>query len=659
MLPKQFFQELKRRHVFKVASIYVVTSWLILQVVATTFPMLGLPERWQQLIVILLLIGFPIALVLAWAQEVQAAEPDQTKSSVFSTKLKRGLLYSAMLLMAIAGGFLLYWRLGTANSSNLPKEVFSKETNLAVMAFENQTGGNDMAFLGSYLSEVISQGFMALDSIKIVNPATVRQFIKFNERNMDTLVNIHDYTKADYVINGSYYSKGDSLELKAYISEARSGHSVFYFPTYSGSKSDYEGLAGLIQQKILGYWVDQEDLNKNKYKPPHYQAWMEYSKGAKLWLRDNVQAAVHLTKALEIEPTFFLAYSSLYWTYLHEPYREAKADSLHLAMEKYLPEASIYEKELWEANNFHRLQNWDALEKKTYKIFLRDPQNLLDNYYAAWAAVSTNKPQKAIDIFSLIDHKIYDYEEEEPIFSTERLAFWAYALNCLGRYEEAIDLIGTYYPKKTEVLWGIWMKIRAHARLGQSKEIEAYIDRLVEENYGGDAEMRGQLNFWACKEFFILHKDNQASLFGKSALDAFEKAQYTGLKLSATHFLLGNYLESKKLLEPYLEKYPNDMDILSEMAIILTKFPESGVSQATEMSEIIKESEMEEPRKLYILAQVNANIGNKAQAVEQLRSTLGNLQSYLTGYQWDPWLRPLFDYQPFQNLVKPDMERHH
>lgn len=656
MLPNQFFQELKRRHVFKVASIYVVTTWLIIQVVATTFPMLGLPERWQQLILILLLIGFPIALVLAWAQEVQAAEPDQTKPSPFSTKLKRRLLYSAMLLMAIAGGFLLYWRLGAANSLNLPKEVLGKETNLAVMAFENQTGDNDMAFLGSYLSEVISQGFMALDSIKIVNPATVRQFIKFNDRNMDTLVNIHDYTKADYVINGSYYSKGDSLELKAYISEAKSGHSVFYFPTYSGSKSDYEELAGLIQQKILGYWVDQEDLNKNKYKPPHYQAWLEYSKGAKLWERDNVQAAVHLTKALEIEPAFFLAYSWLYWTYLHEPYRGAKADSLHLAMEKYLPEASIYEKELWEANNFHRLQNWDALEKKTYKIFLRDPQNLLDNYYAGWAAVSTNKPQKAIDIFSLIDHKFFDYDNED---SLERLAFWAHALNCLGRYKEAIDLLEKYYPKESEVLWGIWMKIRAHARLGQDKEIEVYIDQLAEENYGGDAEMRGYLNFWACKEFFLLHKDNQASFFGKRTLDAFEEARYTGRELSATHFLLGNYLESKRLVEPYLEKYPDDMDILSEMAIVLTKFPEGGVAQATEMLEIIKGSEMDEPWKQYILAQVNAHIGNKAEAVEQLRSTLGNSQFYLTNYRWDPWLRPLFDYQPFQDLVKPDMERHH
>lgn len=659
MSQNQFFQELKRRHVFKVASIYVVTTWLIIQVVATTFPMFGFSERWQQLIVILLIIGFPIALVLAWAQEVQAAEPNQTKSSAFPTKLKRGLLYSAMLLMAIAGGFLLYWRLGAANSSNLPKEVLSKETNLAVMAFENQTGDNDVAFLGSYLSEVISQGFMALDSIKIVNPATVRQFIKFNERNLDTLVNIHDYTKADYVINGSYYSKGDSLEIKAYLSEAKSGHSVFYFPAYSGSKSDYEGLAGLIQQKILGYWVNQEDLNKNKYKPPHYQAWLEYSKGAKLWERDNVQAAVHLTNALEIEPTFFPAYSVLYWTYLQEPYREAKADSLHLAMEKYLPEASIYEKELWEANNFSRLQNWDALEKKAYKIFLRDPQNSLDNYYAAWAAVSTNKPQKAIDIFSLIDHKFFDYEYEEQTASTERLALWAHALNCLGQYEKAIDLIETYYPKGSKVILGVWMKIRAHARLGQSKEIEAYIDQLVEENYGGDAKIRGQLNFWACREFFLLHKDGQASFFGEKAIAAYEEAQYTGREFLATHFFLGKYLEYKRLLESYLEEYPNDMDILSEMAIVYTKFPESGVVKSKELLEIIKRSEWEESWKQYILAQVNAHLGNKAQAVEQLRSTLGKWQFYLNDYQWDPWLRPLLDYQPFQDLVKPDMERHH
>jgi hypothetical protein len=69
MAQNTFFQELKRRNVFKVASIYAVTAWLIIQVAAVAFPAFEFPIWTQRLVIILAIIGFPIALILAWAQE--------------------------------------------------------------------------------------------------------------------------------------------------------------------------------------------------------------------------------------------------------------------------------------------------------------------------------------------------------------------------------------------------------------------------------------------------------------------------------------------------------------------------------------------------------------------------------------------------------------
>src|SRR6266568_1657416 len=70
MNPKNFFGELKRRHVYKVAVAYAVVAWLLIQVATQVFPFFELPNRAVQMVVLAMVIGFPIALVLSWAFEL-------------------------------------------------------------------------------------------------------------------------------------------------------------------------------------------------------------------------------------------------------------------------------------------------------------------------------------------------------------------------------------------------------------------------------------------------------------------------------------------------------------------------------------------------------------------------------------------------------------
>jgi len=65
--PKTFFTELKRRHVYKVAIAYAVVAWLLIQVATQVFPFFEIPNWAVRLVVLLLVIGFPVALILAWA----------------------------------------------------------------------------------------------------------------------------------------------------------------------------------------------------------------------------------------------------------------------------------------------------------------------------------------------------------------------------------------------------------------------------------------------------------------------------------------------------------------------------------------------------------------------------------------------------------------
>src|ERR1700732_3763081 len=70
MNPKRFFSELKRRNVYKVAVAYAVVSWLLIQIATQVFPFFAVPNWAIRLVVLLLVLGFPIALVLSWAFEI-------------------------------------------------------------------------------------------------------------------------------------------------------------------------------------------------------------------------------------------------------------------------------------------------------------------------------------------------------------------------------------------------------------------------------------------------------------------------------------------------------------------------------------------------------------------------------------------------------------
>ncbi|TDJ12621.1 MAG: hypothetical protein E2O64_01505 [Gammaproteobacteria bacterium] len=74
-----FIQELKRRNVFRVTAIYVIVSWLLMQIGDVMFPALRLPEWTTTMLVAFLLLGFPIAVILAWAYEVTPAGVKRTK----------------------------------------------------------------------------------------------------------------------------------------------------------------------------------------------------------------------------------------------------------------------------------------------------------------------------------------------------------------------------------------------------------------------------------------------------------------------------------------------------------------------------------------------------------------------------------------------------
>src|SRR4029434_10617253 len=115
MDPKNFFGELKRRNVYKVAVAYAIVAWLLIQIATQVFPFFEIPTWIVRLVVALLLIGFPIALVFAWAFELtpegikRTEDVDVSESITRRTGRKLDFVIIAVLLLVI--GVLIYQRL--------------------------------------------------------------------------------------------------------------------------------------------------------------------------------------------------------------------------------------------------------------------------------------------------------------------------------------------------------------------------------------------------------------------------------------------------------------------------------------------------------------------------------------------------------------------
>ncbi|MBU2882754.1 hypothetical protein KO525_07570 [Psychrosphaera sp. B3R10] len=132
-----FISELKRRNVFKVATVYLITSWLILQIVSVISPALHLPTVFSTIITVLLAIGFPVACIFAWAFELTpeglkySHEVDEAESIRHETGSKINYMLAVALLLAL--GFISYDKWNDSSADD------SLERSIAVLPFQDMS----------------------------------------------------------------------------------------------------------------------------------------------------------------------------------------------------------------------------------------------------------------------------------------------------------------------------------------------------------------------------------------------------------------------------------------------------------------------------------------------------------------------------------------
>ena len=207
---RALLNELKRRSVFRVGAAYAVVSWFIIQVIDIVFPRLGFPDSAITLILILLLVGLPIALVLAWMfqwspEGVTRTEDDESASPPTSRKLN--FITAGALVAAL--GIIAYQNLDRAPDS--APTIATSDKSVAVLPFDDLSESGDQEWFADSVAEEILLSLARLPELKVISRTSS---FHFRGQNLP-LPEIADRLDVAHIVEGSVRRSGDRIRVTA------------------------------------------------------------------------------------------------------------------------------------------------------------------------------------------------------------------------------------------------------------------------------------------------------------------------------------------------------------------------------------------------------------------------------------------------------------
>ena len=239
-----FFGELKRRNVYKVAVAYIVAGWALSQGIAQVLPVFDVPTWIIRLFVVLIVIGFPIALAFAWAYEIT---PEGVKRAEDVDVTKPHMVHGPWLyivLVGVAVSISLFF-LGRYTA---PNRIASGDENksIAVLPFATLSDDRNDAYFADGVQDQILTNLARVSDLKVISHTSVRQYKTGAERNMRE---IGKQLGVAYIMEGSVQRARDRLRINAELIDARNDSHI-WAETYDRSAADLFAIQSELAQSI-------------------------------------------------------------------------------------------------------------------------------------------------------------------------------------------------------------------------------------------------------------------------------------------------------------------------------------------------------------------------------------------------------------------------
>jgi TolB-like protein/Tfp pilus assembly protein PilF len=323
MNPRNFFGELKRRNVYKVAVAYGIVAWLLMQVASQIFPFFEIPNWAVRLVVLLLIIGFPVALILAWAFELTPEGLKRTEDvdlAASSAPRKHAWIYVVIIGAAISVGLFFvgrYTARNTASASELPAK------SIAVLPFDNLSRDPDNAFFAEGVQDEILTRLAKVADLKVIARTSTKKF----KSAPNDLRDVAKQLGVTNILEGSVQKVNDQVRVNVQLINAMT-NAHLWAEIYDRKLTDIfavesdisKTIADQLQAKLTG----SEKNAIAKQPTTNTEAYELYHKGRSLWEKrsgDNIPKAIAFyEQAIARDPNYALAYAGLANAYVILPF---------------------------------------------------------------------------------------------------------------------------------------------------------------------------------------------------------------------------------------------------------------------------------------------------------------------------------------------------
>jgi adenylate cyclase len=489
----RLFEELKRRNVFRVAAAYVITAWLLIQIVVSVKEPLQLPDWSDTLVIVLLAIGFPVACLLAWAYEItpEGIRAEDSTSTAGDTVAKgnRRLDYLlAGLLIVVVGIFVL---------DLFVRETETERPTVLVLPFENSTGDESQAYRADGLTRDLITDLGKVSGLIVMGRDTSFSFKDQPVRASE----IAEQLGVDYIVNGDIGRVADTIRINAELVEAASGRNVWgerY--TYERALNEISLVWDDVVREIVGslsvqLTASDQELLARPYVPG-FQAYDYYLQARELFQSKDsgrLQDSLNLYQlSIQADPEWAQAYAG-YARALADIWQQVVLEIRPITVARREAEAAVakaleLDPDLADAHAVDALLavgDGDvraAIESATHAVEL-DPRSIdartvltiVLGYAGRWPeAVAAMEENIAL----------------EPRPSAYVATYYAWALFMNREFDRAIAVLerldADRDPRENEYTWGANtienLLASAYAEAGRLEDANRQVERLLAKN---------------------------------------------------------------------------------------------------------------------------------------------------------------------------------
>ena len=494
-----FWQELKRRKVVRVITVYAAAAFVILELLSIIIEPLRLPEWTLQFAIVFLCIGFIIAIILSWIYDINPEEgivktepADKVKKEDEAISSNSWRIASYISFVVIVA-FVIYHILSTNNRS---LEITDFEKSIAVLPFQNLSDEEGNEYFVDGLVEDLLNKISVIEELKVISRTSSDMY---RERGTKSVPEIASELNVSYIIEGSVQRYGGKARIIVQLIDAVHDDHI-WTESYDRELEDIFKTQSEIAMEIASeldaiLTSEQKSIIKEE-KTSNIKAFELYQMGRYYWnkrTREGFNKSIeYFEQAIETDPGYGLAFAGLADTYYlmalwgHIDSKTGRGKAVELAFNALELDSNLSEAYTVLGSLYHTVDwDWDKAENAFQRALELNPNySTAHQYYAEYLSTIGRHEEARMHIDKAV--------ELDP------LSFVIRGINARiyyhqGHFEEALRELNKCDEIQEGHPWTIRIRFRTYYQLGQEDEAYQVLKEIFADNPRYDLEVAEQI----------------------------------------------------------------------------------------------------------------------------------------------------------------------